>query len=69
MRANGRNGMDEERVGLRPSRVARLLDLSRSAVYEKISSGEIPAIRVGRSVRVKASYIKELLAERRDDAL
>ena len=69
MRANDGNGMDEERVGLRPSRVARLLDLSRSAVYEKINSGEIPAIRVGRSVRVKASYIKELLDKRRDDAL
>ena len=46
---------------LRPSRVARLLDLSRSAVYEKINAGELPSVRIGRSVRVPARAIRDLL--------
>jgi excisionase family DNA binding protein len=50
---------------LRPSRVAAILDLSRSAVYEKISSGELPSVRIGRSVRVPAEAIRRLLEEAR----
>jgi excisionase family DNA binding protein len=48
-------------VLLRPRRVAAMLDMSRSAIYEKINAGEIPCVRVGRSVRVPASAIRQLL--------
>lgn len=61
-------GMEEGHALLRPSRVARLLDLSRSAVYQKIAAGEIPAVRLGRSIRVPASAIREIVERRRDDA-
>ena len=50
-----------DKVLLRPRRVAALLDLSRSAVYEQINSGAIPSVRIGRSVRVPAEAIRELI--------
>jgi excisionase family DNA binding protein len=38
---------------LRPTDAARLLSISRSKVYELISSGELPGVvRIGRSVRI-----------------
>jgi excisionase family DNA binding protein len=39
-------------VVYRVSEVARLLQLGRSSTYRLIQSGELPSIRVGRSVRV-----------------
>lgn len=35
-----------------PNRVALILGVSRTAVYDAIGRGEIPSLRVGRSVRV-----------------
>ena len=46
---------------LKPARVAAMLDLSRSAVYEKIAKGELPSVRIGRSIRVPAKAIREML--------
>jgi excisionase family DNA binding protein len=68
MEANNSNGVLvsanlTDRALLRPSRVAAILDLSRSAVYEKINSGELPSVRIGRSVRVPAEAIRRLLDE------
>lgn len=37
---------------LKASRVGAILDLSPRSTYEAIERGEIPSIRVGRSVRV-----------------
>lgn len=60
---------DDEQILMRPARVAKLLDLSRSAVYDLINRGEIPSVRIGRSVRVKISSIRDIVESRRDDAL
>ena len=48
-----------EPIMLRPRDVAVLLSLSRSEVYRKIASGEIPAVRFGRSVRVPRRWVEE----------
>jgi len=37
---------------LRPREVQEVVGLSRSAVYAYISSGVLPSVRVGKSVRV-----------------
>jgi excisionase family DNA binding protein len=37
---------------LRPREAARLLGLGRSKVYLLIASGDLPSVRIGRSVRV-----------------
>jgi len=50
-----------EKVLLRPRRVAEMLDICVSAVYERIYAGDLPCVRIGRSVRVPAAAIKELV--------
>jgi len=48
-----------EKMLLKPSEVSQALGIGRSLVYELISQGEIPSVRVGRCVRVpKASLEK-----------
>ena len=40
------------RLLLRPAEVAESLGIGRSKVYELISSGQLPSIRIGGSLRV-----------------
>ena len=46
-------------IMLRPREVAELLSLSRSEVYRLIERGEIPAVRIGSSVRVPRRWVEE----------
>lgn len=39
--------------------VAQLLALGRSTVYELIQRGDLPVVRVGRAVRVRAADLNE----------
>lgn len=41
--------------------IARLLGISRVAVFKKIKKGEIKALRVGRSFAVPKKYLAEIL--------
>jgi excisionase family DNA binding protein len=56
--------MADEVLLLRPEEVARALSISRSAVYRLISDGQIPSVRVGKSVRVPRVAIAEWLNAR-----
>jgi excisionase family DNA binding protein len=40
----------------------RLLTLSRTTIYNKIKSGEIPTAKIGRRVLIPAAYINRLVA-------
>lgn len=44
--------MDERHEYLKVPEVAGVLRIARSRAYELVGSGEIPSIRIGRSVRV-----------------
>lgn len=48
-----------ERLLLRVEEAAEALGLSRSGIYNLISAGEIPVVRMGRSVRVPAEALRE----------
>ena len=48
---------------LRADAVADLLALGRATVYNMMASGELPTIRVGRSVRVPAHRLREWIDE------
>jgi excisionase family DNA binding protein len=41
-----------ERLLLRATEVARLLNISRSQVYSMMQRGNLPTVRIGRAVRV-----------------
>lgn len=44
---------------MRAEEVARTLGLGRSKVYEMMQSGELPVVRIGRSVRVSRVALEE----------
>lgn len=47
-----------DRLLLKPPEVAEALGLSRSRVYELLASGELPALRIGSSVRVSVEALR-----------
>ncbi len=50
-----------ERLLLRPAAVARALSISRSRCYSLIAQGHIPAIRLGKSIRITTRQLDELV--------
>jgi excisionase family DNA binding protein len=53
-----------EKLLLRPGEVADALGIGRSIAYRLLKSGEIPSVRVGRSVRVPAETLRAWLANK-----
>lgn len=49
---------------LRASEIATALNLGRSTVYQMLASGELPTIRIGRSVRVSKSSLLRWISDR-----
>ena len=52
-----------ELLAFTPAQVAEKLGLGRTTVYQLLSSGRLPAIRIGRSVRVPAGALHEFLSK------
>ncbi len=50
---------------LKVPEVAEVLRIARSRAYELVGSGEIPSVRIGRSVRVNRKELERWLAEQR----
>jgi len=48
---------------LKGSEVARLLNVSRSYAYLLLQSGDIPTVRLGRSVRVRPSDLVDFISQ------
>ena len=48
-----------EKMLLRAVEVARLLGIGRSKTYEMMAAGQLPVVRVGRSVRVPCAALEE----------
>jgi len=53
----------QDRLLLRPREVAAATGLSRSMVYELIGRGELPSIRVGKSVRVPVADLQQWIRD------
>jgi excisionase family DNA binding protein len=49
---------------LRAEDVARVLNIGRSKAYELMASGQLPVVRIGRSIRVPAKGFREWLETR-----
>lgn len=48
--------------------LAKLLGLSRIAVFKKVKSGEIPAVKIGRNYAISYYYIDNLLGKTLNEA-
>jgi len=51
----------EEKPYFSIAEVAKILGLSRTAIYNKVKKGQIEAIRVGRSFAISDKTIKKLI--------
>jgi excisionase family DNA binding protein len=58
-----------EFVFVKPVRAAKLLDISKSKIYEMIQRNEIPAVRLGGCLRIPVSAIDDLVAKAIGDRL
>ena len=47
------------RLLLRPMEAAERLAVGRSKLYELIAAGEVPSVKIGRSLRVPAAELKQ----------
>jgi len=57
--------MTEPHVFLTTAEVAQLLRVKEETIRRRIRRGKIPAIRIGKGFRVKASELDELLESKR----
>jgi excisionase family DNA binding protein len=57
--------VDKDYEWLKVPEVAEVLRIARSRAYELVDSGEIPSIRIGRSVRVSRRELDRWLKEQR----
>ena len=52
-----RNQTPPEKVTVRIAIMADMLDICRSTAYELVKSGEVPSIRIGKSIRIPVEAI------------
>ena len=53
----------EERL-MKPADVADILQVSRAMAYKLLQQGEIPTVRIGKSVRVRRADLERYIHER-----
>lgn len=61
--------MDDVRELLRVADVAPVVGVSKSRIYQMVSAGQIPAVRVAGSIRIPRTALMAWLSEARDSAL
>jgi excisionase family DNA binding protein len=60
--------VDEKHEFMKVPEVAKTLRIARSRAYELVAGGEIPSVRIGRSVRVSRRDLERWLEGRRYEA-
>ena len=55
------------RLAVRVPEAARLLDIGRSKCYDLIRRGELPAIRIGKTVRVPLKALQDWVEQQFQD--
>jgi len=54
--------MEDKRLTLSVEETARLLGIGRNLCYDRVKTGEIPVIKIGRRLLVPRSALEKLLA-------
>ena len=57
--------MESQHEFMKVQEVAEVLRIARSRAYELVAEGQIPAVRIGRSVRVPRDELDRWLADQR----
>ncbi len=47
-----------DRLLVRPAEAAEILGLGRSKIYQLLASGELPSVRIGKSIRVPIEALR-----------
>ena len=55
--------MEDKRLTLSVVETARLLGIGRNLCYERVKTGEIPILKIGRRLLVPKAALEKLLAE------
>jgi len=55
--------MEKERLTLTVAETAKVLGIGRTLCYERVRSGEIPSLRIGRRLVIPRAALEKLLAE------
>jgi excisionase family DNA binding protein len=61
--SEGRQGATVEALLLRADEAAVVLGIGRTKVFEMLASGELPAIRIGRCVRIPKDRLERWIDE------
>jgi excisionase family DNA binding protein len=59
---------DTTLVGLTVAEAARRIGIGRTKLYEYVTSGEMPSVKIGRLRRIPAEAVNDFLARRPDAA-
>jgi excisionase family DNA binding protein len=59
---DGGNSLDQLPHVLTVREVAAILRVGRNQLYEAVARGELPAVRIGRTIRISTTALKKLLA-------
>jgi excisionase family DNA binding protein len=62
------NGQTEKLL-VRIGEAAEMLSVARSKAYQMVQSGELPAVRMGKSVRVSVRALNEYVERKTAEAL
>lgn len=61
--------MEREKEYLKVPEVAEFLQIGRSRAYELVAEGDIPSVKIGRSVRVSRKELERWLERRRQPGM
>lgn len=53
-----------EKMLLKPTEAAETLGIGRTRVYEMLACGELPSLRIGRSIRIPLAGLQKWIADR-----
>jgi excisionase family DNA binding protein len=63
MKSDNERKPESAQLLVRVSRAADMLDISRSKLYLLINEGTVPAIHVGKSIRIPVDWLHRWIAE------
>ncbi len=52
-----------DKLLLKPAEVTEILGIGRSRIYQMLACGALPSVRIGRSIRIPSSALREWVKE------